>query len=136
MEGALRRAWWVGGPFRTWESFFVLWEMNPSFCFINAGLQLMLGSTTVATAALLCPLLPYVLLHCRTAALLLFCFLVLTYRGYTAPICSFRHTGRQLANSGSTKASGRIGNASAFRLAPGLAGNSEQMQISPSPRAL
>ena len=33
-----------------------------------------LGSTTVLTAALLCPLLPYILLHCRTAALLLFCF--------------------------------------------------------------
>ena len=32
----------------------------------------MLGSTTVPTAALLRPLLTYVLLHCRTAALLLF----------------------------------------------------------------
>ena len=28
IAGALRRPWWVGGPFRTWESFFVLWEMN------------------------------------------------------------------------------------------------------------
>ena len=31
--GALRRPWWVGGPFRTWESFFVLWEMN--FFFVS-----------------------------------------------------------------------------------------------------
>ena len=28
VEDALRRPWWVGGPFRTWESFFVLWEIN------------------------------------------------------------------------------------------------------------
>ena len=33
VEGALRRPWWVGGPFRTWESFCVLWEMNLFFCF-------------------------------------------------------------------------------------------------------
>ena len=39
------------------------------------GLPLVLESTTVPTAELLCPLLPYVLLHCRTAALLLLCFL-------------------------------------------------------------
>ena len=49
-----------------------------TFCFVsqNTGLPLVvLGSTTVLTAALLCPLLqPYVLLHCRTAALSLFCF--------------------------------------------------------------
>ena len=32
-EGALRRPWWVGGPFRTWESFFVLWEINLFFGF-------------------------------------------------------------------------------------------------------
>ena len=32
------------------------------------------SETTVPTAALLCPLLPYVLLHCRTAALIVFCF--------------------------------------------------------------
>ena len=38
---------------------------------------MVLGSATVPTAALLCPLLPYVLLHCRTAALLFF-FLLLT----------------------------------------------------------
>ena len=30
----------------------------------------------------------------------------------------------------------RIGNASAFRLAPGVAGNSKQLQIPPSPRTL
>ena len=35
MEGALRRPWWVGGPFRPWESFFVLWEMNSLFLFLN-----------------------------------------------------------------------------------------------------
>ena len=77
VEGALRRPWWVGGPFCTWESSFcVLWEMNPFFCFYNTGLPLVLGSTTVPTAALLCPLLPYVLLllHCRTAAVLSFLF--------------------------------------------------------------
>ena len=33
VEGALRRPWWVGGPFRTWESFFVMWEMNLVICF-------------------------------------------------------------------------------------------------------
>ena len=27
-EGAPRRPWWVGGLFRTLESFSVLWEMN------------------------------------------------------------------------------------------------------------
>ena len=57
MEGALRRPWWVGEPFRTWESFFVLWEMH-LFLFLNTGLPLVLGSTTVSIAALLCPLLP------------------------------------------------------------------------------
>ena len=62
VEGALRRPWWVGGPFCTWESFCVLWAMNPFFRFYNTGLPLVLGSTTVPTAALLCPLLPYVLL--------------------------------------------------------------------------
>ena len=35
VEGALRRPSWVGGPFCTWESFCVLWEMNPFFCFFN-----------------------------------------------------------------------------------------------------
>ena len=30
-EGALRRPWWVDGPFRTWDSFFVLWAMNLFF---------------------------------------------------------------------------------------------------------
>ena len=33
VKGALRRLWWVGGPFRTWESFCVLWEINLFFCF-------------------------------------------------------------------------------------------------------
>ena len=33
VEGALRRPWWVGGPFRTWESFFVLLEMK--FFFVS-----------------------------------------------------------------------------------------------------
>ena len=33
VEGALRRPWWVRGPFRTWESFFVLWEIN--FFFVS-----------------------------------------------------------------------------------------------------
>ena len=89
VEGALRRPWWVGGPFRTLESFFVLWETN-FFFKSNIGLPLvLLDSTTVPTAALpLCSLLPYVLLHCRTAALLLFCFLVLHTKD-TAPICFF-----------------------------------------------
>ena len=45
VEGALRRPWWVGGPFRTWESFFVLWEMNLFLCFKNNGLPLVLGIT-------------------------------------------------------------------------------------------
>ena len=31
MGGALRRPWRVGGPFRTWESFLVLWELNIFF---------------------------------------------------------------------------------------------------------
>ena len=43
---------------------------EPFFCFYNTGLPLVLGSTTFPTAALLCSLLPYVLLHCRTAAVL------------------------------------------------------------------
>ena len=33
VEGALRHPWWVGGPFRTWEYFFVLWEMD--FFFVS-----------------------------------------------------------------------------------------------------
>ena len=54
VEGALRRPWWVDGPFRTWESFFVLWEMNLVFFFFPVILpaSLVLGSTTVPTAAL------------------------------------------------------------------------------------
>ena len=53
MEGALRRPWWVGGPFRTWDSFFVLWEMNLFFFLPKfTGLPLVPGSTTVPTAAL------------------------------------------------------------------------------------
>ena len=54
VEGALRRPWWVDGPFRTWESFFVLWEMNLDFFFFPVILpaSLVLGSTTVPTAAL------------------------------------------------------------------------------------
>ena len=57
VESARRRPWWVGGPFCTWESFCVLWEMNPFFLFLqfNTGLPLVLGSTTVPTAALLPP---------------------------------------------------------------------------------
>ena len=31
VEGALRCPWWVRGPFRTWESFLVLWEINLFF---------------------------------------------------------------------------------------------------------
>ena len=76
--GTLRRPWWVRGPFCTWESFCVLWEMNLFlfFFFYNyiPASHWVLGSATVPTAALLCPSLPYVLLHCRTAAVLLFCF--------------------------------------------------------------
>ena len=50
-----------------------------------------------------CPFLPYVLLHCRTAALLLFCSLS-TYiqRMIQHQFVFFQHTGRQLANFGST----------------------------------
>ena len=78
VEGALRRPWCVGGPFRAWESFFVLWEIN---FFLFLKYRSPTRASTVPTAvALLCPLLPYVLLHCRTAALLLFCFFVLKYR--------------------------------------------------------
>ena len=72
VEGTLRGPWWVGGPFRTWESFLVLWEMNLYFGFLITGLPLVLGSTTVPTAALLWPLPPYVLLHC--SAVLLPCY--------------------------------------------------------------
>ena len=65
----------------------------------------MLGSTAVTTAALLCPSLPYViLLHPRTAALLLFCCFstyFLHTEDDTAPICFVRHTGRQQAYFGS-----------------------------------
>ena len=75
VEGALHRPWWVGGPFRTWESFFALWEMNPSFCFDNTGLQLVLGSTTVLTAALLC--LYYRTYYCT--AVLLPCYYLVFY---------------------------------------------------------
>ena len=127
VECTLRRPWWVGGPFCTWESFCVLWGMNLLFCFYNTGLPLVLWSTTVPTAALLCPLLPYVLLHCRTAAVLSFLFGILTYqvqrmipllvRTYCCiavllPYDYFvllqhqfvfvRHTGRQQAYFGST----------------------------------
>ena len=35
VKGALHRPWWVGGPFRTWKSFFVLWEMNLFFLFLK-----------------------------------------------------------------------------------------------------
>ena len=67
--------------------FFVLWEMNLFFVHkISASHWLVvLESTTLPTAAHLCPLLPYVLLHCcRTAALLLYCFFNISYhRGYS-----------------------------------------------------
>ena len=52
--------------------FFRLVGDEPFFCFQNTSFPLVRGSTTVPTAALLCPLLPYALLHCRTAALLPF----------------------------------------------------------------
>ena len=65
----------------------------------------MLDSTTVPTAAHLCPSLPNVLLHGRTVALLLY-FEVLFFQYYIQRIqhqfVFFRHTGRQLANFGST----------------------------------
>ena len=74
VEGAPHRPWWVG-ELRTWKSFFVLWEMNLFFVSkIIPASHWCLGVPAVPTAALLCPLLPYVLLHCRTAALLLFWF--------------------------------------------------------------
>ena len=70
------RGRWVG-RFVRGSLFFVLSEIPLSLCFQNTGLPLVLGSTTVSTAALLCPLLPYVLLlHCRAAALLLFYIIV------------------------------------------------------------
>ena len=52
---------------------------EPFFLFLqfNTGLLLVRGSTTVPTAALLCPLLPYVLL----LPCYLYCFAKLTYRG-------------------------------------------------------
>ena len=75
MEGALRRPWWVGGPFRTWESFFVLWEMNPFFVSIIPASHWCLGvSPSPLLHSSVLYYLPYVLLPCRTAALVLFCF--------------------------------------------------------------
>ena len=81
VEGALRRPWWVGGPFRTWESFFVLWEINLFFVFKLPASHWCLGvppSSLLHSSVLYYR--PYVLLHCRTAALFYFVFLVLTYR--------------------------------------------------------
>ena len=67
VEGALRRPWWVGGPFCTWESFFC--------CFLFHKNQ-----PTNCAPRTRCILL-YVLLHgcsdVRTAALLFCCAVVL-----------------------------------------------------------
>ena len=104
MEGTLRRPWWVGGPFRTWESFCVLWEMifllflkyrPPTGAWECHRLHCCtpLSFTTVRTAALpysalllfcfcstyiqrMITVLPYVLLHYRTA---LFFFVVVFF---------------------------------------------------------
>ena len=77
----LRRPWWVGGPFCTWESFCVLWGMNLLFLFLKYRSPIgaweyyrphcctPLSFTTVRTAAL-----PYC---CRV----IFFFGILTYRG-------------------------------------------------------
>ena len=97
VEGTLRRPRWVGGPFRTWKSFFVLWEMNLLVLFLEyrpptgaweyhrrPHCCTPLSFATVRTAALpcCCPViiwfcgtciqrmihfLPYVQLHCRAA---------------------------------------------------------------------
>ena len=81
VEGALRRPWWVGGPFRTWESFFVLWEMN-LFCVSKIpASRWCLG---VPPSPLLhSSVLYYRRTYCCTAVLLpcyYFVILVLTYR--------------------------------------------------------
>ena len=82
MEGALRRPWRVGGPFRTWESFFVLWEINLFFVSKIPASHWCLG---VPPSPLLHSSLPYVMLHCRTVALLLlFCFFS-THKDLTGP---------------------------------------------------
>ena len=98
VEGALRRPWWVGGPFCTWESFCVLWEMNLFFVSTIPASHWCLGvppspllhsfvlyyrtyyccrviifvSQNLHHLQRMIPLLPYVRRHCRTA-LLLFC---------------------------------------------------------------
>ena len=62
----MRRPWWDGGPFCTWESFFVVWEMNLFFLFLEYRPRTgaweyhrprccaPLSFTTVRTAALPC----------------------------------------------------------------------------------
>ena len=80
VEGALRRPWWVGGPFRTWESFFVLWEMN---FFLVSKITASHWCLGVPPSPLLHSSALYYRTYCRTAVLLpcyYFVFLVLTYR--------------------------------------------------------
>ena len=71
------RGGWVGRSARG-SLFSSCGRLTFFFCFYNTGLPLVLGSTTVPTAALHGPLLPYVLLHCRTAQLL-FCYFSTSY---------------------------------------------------------
>ena len=108
------RAGWVGGPFCTWESFCVLWEMNPFFCFYNTGLPLVLGSTVPPSPVLHSSVLYYRTYYCcrvinfALQSLYIYRGLYLYYRTYggtavlpcyyfvllalntedTAPICS------------------------------------------------
>ena len=107
MEGALRRPWWVGGPFRTWEFFFVLWEMNLFFVSKIPASHWCLGvppspllhssvlyyRTYCCTAVLLpsivlaedVPLLPS---YCCSAVLPCYFFVILVLtEDNTAPIC-------------------------------------------------
>ena len=69
VEGPLRRPWWVGGPFRTWESFFVLWEMNLFVSFLKCRPPT--GAWEYHRPHSCTPLSFTIV---RTAALLLFCF--------------------------------------------------------------
>ena len=73
VEGTLRRPWWVGGPFRTWQSFFVQWEIN-LFYFLKyrpptgaweyhrSHCCTPLSFATVRTAALQLPYRPVIIL--------------------------------------------------------------------------
>ena len=65
VEGALRRPWWVGGPFCTWESFFCcfLFHKNQPTAPRVPGVYC---CTYCCTAVLM-----YVLLHCCSAVLYL-----------------------------------------------------------------